>query len=63
MQAIPAAISNFEVPVAQLFLFMLFATRSPLSHAFVMVEVGTEQWRTDLSDVVLPTPAYDSDSD
>eukprot|EP00439_Symbiodinium_sp_Y106_P043846 s4209_g5.t1 len=37
MQAIPAAISNFEV--------------------------GTEQWRTDLSDVVLPTPAYDSDSD
>ncbi|CAE7441046.1 unnamed protein product [Symbiodinium sp. KB8] len=37
MQAMPAAMSNFEV--------------------------GTEQWRTDLSDVVLPTPAYDSDSD
>ncbi|CAE7024332.1 unnamed protein product [Symbiodinium sp. CCMP2456] len=35
------------------------ATPEPMSN----FEVGTEQWRTDLSDVVLPTPAYDSDSD
>ena len=26
-------------------------------------QVGTEEWRNDLSDVVLPTPEYDSDSD
>ena len=60
MQAMPAAMSNFEVPLAQP-IGLVRRVRHP--HAFVMVEVGTEQWRTDLSDVVLPTPAYDSDSD
>merc|ERR1712039_739811 len=29
----------------------------------IVHEVGTEEWRKDLSDVALPVPTYDSDSD